>query len=140
MRLSIVHMPETNTGRGRRRLSAVGTLDKPKTSEQRAAKPITSQLENHRDRAYIAWGTRKIQQQMVGGIAGGGDRRRTQNKKTKGRIWMKPPKISTHVERQDNQIYESHTPEIPSKDKNETKGKRQRGRGREEAVWAKDIK
>jgi hypothetical protein len=51
---------------------------------------------------------------------------------------MKPPKISTHAERQDNQIYESNTPEITARDKNGTKGKGQRER--EEAARARDIK
>ena len=89
---------------------------------------------------HIVGGTRKIQQQTVGSIAGRGDQRRTQNKKTSGRLWMKTPKISTHIEKQDSQIYESNTPEIPAKDKNGTKGKGLRERGREEATWARDIR
>ena len=72
---------------------------------------------------HIAKGTRKIQHHMVDGIAGKGDWRRTQNKKTEGRVWMKLPKISTHAERQDSQIYESNTPEILARDKNGIKGK-----------------
>jgi hypothetical protein len=87
---------------------------------------------------HITGSTRKIQQQTVNDKAGGGDQRKTQNKKTEGRILMKPPKISTHSERQDNQIYENITPthneeaekkrakkqpEIPARDKNETKGR-----------------
>jgi hypothetical protein len=53
---------------------------------------------------------------------------------------MKPPKINTHAEWQDNQIYESNTPEISARDKNGTKGKGRRGRGREEATRARDIR
>jgi hypothetical protein len=71
-----------------------------------------------------------------------GQRKSAKNtkQKTRGRVWMKPPKISTHAERQDNQIYESNTPKIPTRDKNGTKGKGQRGRGREEAARARDIR
>ena len=53
---------------------------------------------------------------------------------------MKPPKISTHAERQNNQFYENNTLEIPTRDKNGTKRKGQRGREREEAAWARDIR
>jgi hypothetical protein len=53
---------------------------------------------------------------------------------------MKPPKIIIHAERQDSQIYESSTLEIPAKDKNGTKGKGRREKGREEAARAKDIR
>ncbi|KAE7996419.1 hypothetical protein FH972_001146 [Carpinus fangiana] len=73
---------------------------------------------------------RKIQQQTVGDIAGGGDRRRTQTRKLGGRVWMKPPKITTPAERQDSQIYESNTPEIPTRDKKGTKKERVARKGK----------
>jgi hypothetical protein len=37
-----VHTSEIDTCRGQRRLSAIGMLDKPETSEQRAVKPIAN--------------------------------------------------------------------------------------------------
>jgi hypothetical protein len=89
---------------------------------------------------HITRGTRKIKQQTVGSIAGEGDRQRVENKNTRGRAWMKPPKISTHAERQDSQIYESNTPKITARDKNGTKGKGRQGRGKEEAARARNIK
>ena len=74
-----------------------------------------------------------------GWLAGGGDQRRTQNKKIEGRVWMIPPKISAHAEWQDNRIYKSNTPEFLTGDKNRTKEKGQLKRGREEAARARDI-
>jgi hypothetical protein len=42
---------------------------------------------------------------------------------------MKSPKISTHAERQDNQIYESNTLEILAKNKREGEARKGKGGG-----------
>ena len=101
----------------------IGTLDKLEPSERRAAKPIASQLKNHPSKGVGAHRRGHKEDLVADGGQHNGMRRLAKNTKqeTWGRVWMKPLKISTYAERQDNQIYKSNTLEIPAKDKNRTR-------------------